>query len=130
MKRAVLIVVSALALVGLLIADIAWPRASTAEEIPGAAPAAQAGATPDAAASPVPKEATAETSENASEGTKAEEATAQTMPGSVEDALDQLDEPAAAGSTPAAGASDVEKGEAASEHNDASAEAEKSDERQ
>ena len=111
MKRAILIVVSALALVGLLIADIAWPRASTAEEIPAAAPAAQAGATPDAAASPVPKEATAETSENASEGTKAEEATAQTMPGSVEEALDQLDEPAAAGSPSAAGASDLEKGE-------------------
>jgi hypothetical protein len=111
MKRAFLIVVSALALVGLLIADIAWPKASSAEEIPAAAPAAQAAATPDAAASSVPQEATAETSGSASEGTQAEEATAQSMPGSVEDALDQLDEPAAAGSTSAAGASDLEKGE-------------------
>ena len=111
MKRAVLIVVSGLALAGLLIADIAWPKASTAEEIPAAAPAAQAGATPEAAASSVPKEATAEKSESASQGTEAEEASAQNMPGSVEDALDQLDEPAAAGSPSAAGASDLEKGE-------------------
>ena len=70
MKRAFLIVVSALALVGLLIADIAWPKASSAEEIPAAAPAAQAAATPDAAASSVPQEATAETSGSASEGTR------------------------------------------------------------
>jgi hypothetical protein len=125
MKRAVLIIVSALALVGLLIADLAYPKTSIAEESPAAAPAAQAAATPEAAASSVPKEATAETSESASQGTEAEEATAQSMPGSVEDALDQLNEPAsAAGSTSAAGASGDEnehKGEAASQHNDAPA---------
>jgi hypothetical protein len=122
MKRAVLIIVSALALVGLLIADLAYPKTSIAEEIPAAAPAAQAGATPEAAASSIPKSATAETSESVSQGTEAEEATAQSMPGSVEDALDQLNEPAAAGSASAAGASGDEKeskGEAASQHNDA-----------
>lgn len=124
MKRAVLIVVSALALVGLLIADIAWPKASTAEETPAAAPAAEANATPQAAANSVPKEATAETSESASQRTKAEEASAQSMPGSVEDALDQLDEPAAAGSAAAvatAGDEKESKGEAASQHSDAPA---------
>ena len=118
MKRAFLIIVSALALVGLLIADIAWPKASTAEEIPAAAATARTGATPETAASSVPKEATVETSESASQGIKAEEAKAQSIPGSVEDALDQLDEPAAANSTSAEGASDVEnegKGEV-SEH--------------
>jgi hypothetical protein len=81
---------------------------------------AQVGATPEAAANSVPKEATAETSESASQGIKAEEPTAQSMTGSIEDALDQLDEPVAAGSTSAEGASDVEqsgKGEAVSEHN-------------
>ena len=124
MKRAVLIVVSALALVVLLIADIAYPKASMAEEIPAAAPAAEAGATPEAAASSVPKAATAETSDSASQGTKAEEASAQNTPGSVEDALDQLDEPAAAGSASAAEASGGEKeskGKAASQDNDAPA---------
>ena len=124
MKRAVLIIVSALALVGLLIADLAYPKTSIAEETPAAAPAAEAGATPEAAASSVPKSATAETSEGASQGTEAEETSAQTMPGSVEDALDPLDEPAAAGSASAAGASDGEKeskGEAATRHNDAPA---------
>jgi hypothetical protein len=124
MKRAVLVIVSALALVGLLIADIAWPKASTADEIPAAAPAAQAGATPEAAANSVPKEATAETSDSASQGTTAEEAPAQNMPGSVEDTLDQLDEPAAAGSASSAGAFGGEKeskGEAASENEDAPA---------
>jgi cytoskeletal protein RodZ len=109
MKRAVLIVVSGLALAGLLIADIAWPKASTADETPASAPAAQAGATPQAAASSVPKPATAETSESASQGTTAEGASAQNMPGSVEDALDQLDDPAAAGSASAAAASGDEK---------------------
>jgi hypothetical protein len=121
MKRAVLIVVSGLALVGLLIADIAWPKASTAEEIPAAAPAAQAAATPEAAASSIPTETTAE---GACQGTVAEEASAQSMPGSFEDALDQLDEPAAAGSTSAAAASAGEKegkGEGESQHNDAPA---------
>jgi hypothetical protein len=86
----------------------------------GGRPLAQAGATLEAAASSVPKEATAETSESASQGIKAEEPTAQSMTGSIEDALDQLDEPVAAGSTSAEGASDVEqsgKGEAVSEHN-------------
>ena len=124
MKRAVLIIVSAVALVGLLIADIAWPKASIAEEIPAAAPAAEANATPQAAASSVPKEATAQTPESASQAIKAEEASAQNMPGSFEDALDQLDEPVAAGSASAAGASDDEKeskGEAASQQNDAPA---------
>ena len=124
MKRSVLVIVSGLALVGLLIADIAWPKTSTADEIPAAAPAAQAGATPEAAASSVPKEATAETSDSASQGTKAEEASAQNTPGSVEDALDQLDEPAAAGSASAAGASGGEKerkGEAASQNKEAPA---------
>ena len=124
MKRAVLIIVSGLALAGLLIADIAWPKASTAEETPAAAPAAEARATPDAAASSVPKSATAETSEGASQGTEAAEATAQSMPGSVKDALDQLDEPASAGSATASEASGDEKegqGEAASQHNDAPA---------
>jgi len=124
MKRAVLIIVSALALVGLLIADLAYPKTSIAEETPAAAPAAQAAATPEAAASSVPKSAIAETSESVSQVTEAEEATAQSMPGSVEDALDQLDEPAAAESAAAAGASGGEKeskGEAPSQHNDASA---------
>jgi len=124
MKRAVLIIVSGLALVGLLFADIAWPKASIAEESPAPAPAAQAAATPEAAASSVPKEAAAETSESASQGTEAEEASAQSMPGSVEDALDQLNEPAGAASASAAGASSGEresKGEAASQHNDAPA---------
>jgi hypothetical protein len=124
MKRSVLVIVSGLALVGLLIADIAWPKTSTADEIPAAVPVAQAGATPEAAASSVPKEATAETSDSARQGTSAEEASAQNTPGSVEDALDQLDEPAAAASAPAAGASGGEKeskGEAASQHNEAPA---------
>jgi hypothetical protein len=122
MKRAVLIVVSGLALAGLLIADIAWPKASAAEEIPAAAPAAEAGANPEAAARSVPKEATAETSESASQATKAEKPSAQSMPGSVEDALDQLDGPAAASSPSAAGAFGGEKeseGGAVSQHNDA-----------
>jgi len=124
MKRSVLVIVSGLALVGLLIADIAWPKTSTADEIPAAAPAAQAGATPEAAASSIPKEATAATSDSASQGTTAEDASAQNMPGSVEDALDKLDEPAAAGSASAARASGDEKEskeEAASQHNDAPA---------
>jgi hypothetical protein len=42
MKRAFLIRVGALALAGFLIADIAWPKASFAEEISAAAPAAEA----------------------------------------------------------------------------------------
>ncbi len=124
MKRAVLIVVSGLALVGLLIADIAWPKASTAEEIPAATSAAGTAATPEAAANSVPKPATAATSESASQGTKAEEASAQSMPGSLEDALDQLNEPATAGSPSAAEASGDEKEsreEAASQHSDAPA---------
>ena len=124
MKRAVLIVVSGLALAGLLIADIAWPKASTAGETPAAAPAAEANATPEAAASSVPKPATAETSESASQGTEAEEASAQSMPGSVEDALDQLDDPAAAGSPSAAEGSGDEKeskGKRESQHSDAPA---------
>ena len=124
MKRAVLIIVSALALVGLLIADLAYPKTSIAEETAAAAPAAEAAATPEAAASSVPKEATAETSESISQGTEAEEASAQSMPGSVEDALDQLNEPAGAGSASAAGASGDEnesKGEAASQQNDSGA---------
>ena len=124
MKRAVLIIVSGLALAGLLVADIAWPKASTAEETPAAAPAAQALATPEAATSPIPDEATAKTSEGVSQGTEAEEASAQSMPGSVEDALDQLNEPAGAGSASAAGASGDEnesEGEAASQQNDSGA---------
>ena len=124
MNRAVLIVVSGLALVGLLIADVAWPKATIAEEMPAAAPAAQAGATPEAAASSIPKEATAETSEGVSQGTEAEEASAHSMPGSLEDGLDQLNEPAGAGSASAAGASGDEKEskeEAASQHSDAAA---------
>ena len=124
MKRVFLIVVSALALAGFLLADIAWPKASTAEETPAAAPAAEARATPEAAASSVPKSATAETSEGVGEGTEAAEASAQRMPGSVEDALDQLDEPASAGSATASEASGDEKesqGEAASQHSDAPA---------
>ena len=130
MKRAVLIIVSALALVGLLIADLAYPKASIAEETSAAAPAAQAAATPEAATAPeaatssVPKDAIAEAPENASQGTKAEEASAQSMPGSIEAALDQLDEPAAAASASASGATGDEKentGEAAPQHNDASA---------
>jgi len=130
MKRAVLIIVSALALVGLLIADLAYPKSSIAEETPAAAPAAQAAATPEAATAPeaatssVPKDAIAEAPENASQGTKAEEASAQSMPGSIEAALDQLDEPAAAASASASGATGDEKentGEAAPQHNDASA---------
>jgi len=124
MKRAVLIIVSALALVGLLIADLAYPKTSIAEETAAAAPAAEAAATPEAAASSVPKEATAETSESISQGTEAEEASAQSMPGSVEDALDQLNEPAGAGSASAAGASGDEnesEGEAASQQNDSGA---------
>src|SRR5258708_20561233 len=106
MKRAVLIIVSALVLVGLLIADLAYPKASIAEETPAAAAAAQAAATPEAASAPeaatssVPKDATAEAPDSASEGTKAEEASAQSMPGSIEAALHQLDEPAAAATAP------------------------------
>ena len=129
MKRAVLIVVSLSALAGLLFADIAWPKASVAEEIPAPAPAAEAAATaqastPEAAASTAPKNAIAETSDSGSQGTTAEEASAQSIPGSVEAALDQLDEPAAASSASAAGASGGEKegtGEAAVQHNDAPA---------
>ena len=130
MKRAVLIVVSGLALVGLLIADLAYPKASIAEETSAAAPAAQAAATPEAATAPeaatssVPKDAIAEAPDSASQGTKAEEASAQSMPGSIEAALDQLDEPAAAASASASGATGDEKentGEAAPQHNDASA---------
>ena len=124
MKRAVLIIVSGLALAGLLIADIAYPKTSTAEETPAAAPAAEARATPEAAASSVPKSATAETSESVSQGTEAEEASTQNMPGSVEDALDQLNEPAGAGSASASGAPGDEKEskeEAASQHSDAPA---------
>ena len=124
MKRAVLIIVSALALVGLLIADIAYPKASIAEEISAAAPAAEAAATPEAATSSVPKNAIAEAPDSASQATKPEEASAPSMPGSIEDALDQLDEPAAAGSTSAAAASAGEKegkGEGESQHNDAPA---------
>ena len=129
MKRAVLIVVSAIALVGLLIADIAYPKTSIAEESPAAEPAAQAAATPEAASVPeaatssVPKNAIAEAPDSASQGTKAEEASAPGMPGSIEAALDQLDEPAAAGAS-ASGATGDEKentGEAAPQHNDAPA---------
>ena len=130
MKRAVLIIVSALALVGLLIADLAYPKSSIAEETPAAAPAAQAAATPEAASapeaatSPVPKDAIAEAPDSASQDTKGEEASAQGMPGSIEAALDQLDEPAAAASASASGATGDEKentGEAAPQHNDAPA---------
>jgi len=130
MKRAVLIVVSALALVGLLIADLAYPKTSIAEEIPAAAPGAEAAATPGAASVPetatgsVPKNAIAEAPDSASQGTEAEEASAQSMPGSIEAALDQLDEPAAAASASAPGASGDENestGEAAPQHNDAPA---------
>ena len=130
MKRAVLIIVSALALVGLLIADLAYPKASIAEETPAAAPAVEAAATPEAASAPeaaastVPKNAIAEAVDSASQGTKAEEASAQSMPGSIEAALDQLDEPAAAASASASGASGDENestGEAAPQHNDAPA---------
>lgn len=99
MKRAVLIVVSALALVGLLIADIAWPKSSIAEEIPApaaTAAAAEAASTPAAASSSAPKQATAEMSDSAGQGNEAEKASAQSMPGSVETTLDQLNEPTAA----------------------------------
>jgi len=120
MKRAVLVVVSSLALVVLLIADVAWPKASTAHEIPAATPGAVAAATPEAAASAVPKEATVEASGSSSQETTAEEASVQNMPGSVEDALDQLDKPAAGSPSAAEGSGDEQqsKGEAASQHND------------
>jgi FtsZ-interacting cell division protein ZipA len=127
MKRAVLIIVSALALVGLLIADLAYPGASIAEETPAAAPAAEAAATPeaasaqDAATSAVPKDAIAEAPDSASQDTKAEEASTQGMPGSVEDALDPLDDPAAAGTASASEAPGDEQestGKAALQHDD------------
>jgi hypothetical protein len=130
MKRAVLIIVSALALVGLLIADLAYPKASIAEDTPAAAPAAEAAATPEAASAPeaatssVPKDAIAEAPDSANQGTKAVEASAQSMPGSIEAGLEQLDEPASAASASASGAAGDEKestGEAAPQHNDAPA---------
>jgi hypothetical protein len=124
MKRAVLVIVSALALVGLLVADIAYPKTSIAEEIPAAAPAAQAAATPEAATSSVPIEATAAAPDSASQDTKAEDASAQSMPDSIEAALDQLDEPTAAASASASGAPGDENestGQAAPQHNDAPA---------
>jgi hypothetical protein len=94
MKRALLIVVSALVLAGFLIAAIAWPKASIAEEIPAAVPAADA-STAEAATSSVPKEAVAETSDSASQGTKAEEASVQNKQGSAETTTDHHDAPAA-----------------------------------
>lgn len=109
MKRAVLIIVSALAVVGLLVADLAYPKTSIAEDSPAAVPTAEAAATPEAAANSVPKSTTAETSESTSQSTEAEEASAQSMPGSVEGALDQLNQPATAGSATASGASGDEK---------------------
>ena len=127
MKRAVLIIVSALALVGLLIADIAWPKASIAEETPAAEPAAKAAATPEVAVSPAPNEPVAETPDSTSQGTKAQDA-AQIipgMPGSVEAALDQLNGPTTTADTASASAASGDEkddtGEAASVHSDAPA---------
>jgi hypothetical protein len=126
MKRGLLIVISALALAGFLIADTAWPKASIAEETPAAA-AANA-ATPEAATSPAPKDPIAEMSDSTSQGTKVEDTAAQTMPnmpGSVEDALDQLNGPAtsadSASASVASGDSKDGTEEAASEHTDAPA---------
>jgi hypothetical protein len=65
MKRALLIVVSALALGSFLLADLAWPKASIAEEIPAPAPAAEAASTAEATPGSVPKEADAEASAEA-----------------------------------------------------------------
>ena len=127
MKRALLIAISALALAGFLIADIAWPKASIAEDTPAEEPAAKAAATPEAATSSAPKEPTAETYDSSSQGTKAEDAAAQSMPsmpGSIEAALDQLNEPITADSASASGVSGGKNdgtAEAASEHNDAPA---------
>ena len=95
-----------------------------------AAPAAETAATPEAASAPeaatssVPKNAIAEAPDSASQGTKAEEASAQSMPDSIEAALDPLDEPAAAASASASGApgdQNESTDEAAPQHNDAPA---------
>lgn len=86
MKRTFLIIISALALAGLLISDIAWPKASSADEIPGAVPAARAAATPETAGSSVPKEAVPEISASVSPGAKAEEASEQKIERSAENA--------------------------------------------
>jgi len=69
MKRAFLIIVGALALAGFLMADIAWPKTSIAEEISAAA--AEAASIGGAEAPPfVTKQAVAETSDGPSQGTK------------------------------------------------------------
>ena len=82
MKRTILIVVSTLALAGLLVCDIGWPKASLAEE----SPAARAAATPEAAANLIPKETIAETSASATPGAEAEEASDQNIQRSAETA--------------------------------------------
>ena len=68
MKRAFLIVVGALALAGFLMADIAWPKTSIAEEISAAL--AEAASIGEAEAPFVTKQAVAETSDGPSQGTK------------------------------------------------------------
>lgn len=114
MKRAFLIVISALALAGLLLAEIAWPKASIAEETPAAAPAAEATSPAKDATNTAPKEANAETSGGASQGTKAEEASTQNKQGSAEAASEHDDEQTATTSASAAEASD-EKEESSEE---------------
>ena len=105
MKRAFFIVISALALAGLLLADIAWPNATIAEETPAAAPAAEATAPAKEPTNTAPKEANAETSDSAGQGTKAAEASTQNKQGSAEAASEQHDEPATATSASAPGSS-------------------------
>jgi hypothetical protein len=105
MKRAFLIIISALAVVGLLIADVAWPKASIADEIPVPAASAEAASTPKAASSSVPMEAVPKTSESASQGIKAGEASDQSnqsKPGLAEAASEHDEEAAAATAAPAA----------------------------
>ena len=68
MKRAFLIIVGALVLVGFLTADIAWPKTSIAEKTSAAV--AEAAFFGEAEAPFVPKEAVDETSDGPSQGTK------------------------------------------------------------
>jgi hypothetical protein len=85
MNHYLLAAISAFALAGLLVADFAWP--SLAEEIPAAAPAAEA-----TIANSVPGGAAVETSDAVSQDV---EAPAQNMQGSADAASQHRDEPAA-----------------------------------
>jgi hypothetical protein len=85
MSHYFLAAISAFALSGLLIADFAWP--SLAEEIPAAAPAAEATTT-----NSVPEGAAVEASEEAGQDVEVPD---QNMQGSAEAASEHRDEPPA-----------------------------------